>query len=135
MSKEVKQGQDICEIFCYDEEKVKRIATIVDAENLAPVASIFKALSDETRLKIAYSLLQEGELCVCDVANIIGATMATVSHHLRHLRNLGIAKSRKEGKLVFYSLDDDHVRMLVQTAVIHGKGGNDCDRRNENSRK
>ncbi|GAE36672.1 MULTISPECIES: ArsR/SmtB family transcription factor [Bacillaceae] len=121
MGQKVKQNQDTCEIFCYDEEKVKRISSIVEAENLAPVAGIFKALSDETRLKIAYSLLQEGELCVCDVANIIGATMATVSHHLRHLRNLGIAKSRKEGKLVFYSLDDEHVKLLVQTAVVHGK--------------
>lgn len=121
MSKKVKQNHDTCEIFCYDEEKVKRVTTVVEAENLAPVASIFKALSDETRLKIAYSLLQEGELCVCDVANIIGSTMATVSHHLRHLRNLGIAKSRKEGKLVFYSLDDEHVRMLVETAVVHGR--------------
>jgi ArsR family transcriptional regulator, lead/cadmium/zinc/bismuth-responsive transcriptional repressor len=121
MSQKGKQDQDTCEIFCYDEEKVKRISSIVEAENLAPVASIFKALSDETRLKIAYSLLQDGELCVCDVANIIGATMATVSHHLRLLKNLGIAKSRKEGKLVFYSLDDEHVRMLVETAVVHGK--------------
>lgn len=121
MSQKVNQDHDTCEIFCFDDEKVKRISSILEAENLAPVASIFKALSDETRLKIAYSLLQEGELCVCDVANIIGATMATVSHHLRHLRNLGIAKSRKEGKLVFYSLDDEHVRMLVQTAVVHGK--------------
>lgn len=121
MSQKIKQDHDACEIFCYDEEKVKRISSIVEEENLAPVASIFKALSDETRLKIAYSLLQEGELCVCDVANIIGATMATVSHHLRHLRNLGIAKRRKEGKLVFYSLDDEHVRMLVETAVVHSK--------------
>ncbi|WP_368505194.1 ArsR/SmtB family transcription factor [Alkalihalophilus sp. As8PL] len=121
MSQKGKQDHDTCEIFCYDEEKVKRVSSIVEAENLAPVASIFKALSDETRLKIAYSLLQDGELCVCDVANIIGATMATVSHHLRLLKNLGIAKSRKEGKLVFYSLDDEHVKMLVETAVVHGK--------------
>jgi DNA-binding transcriptional ArsR family regulator len=112
---------DTCEIFCYDEEKVSRVSSIVEQENLAPVANIFKALSDETRLKIAYALVQEDELCVCDVANIIDATMATVSHHLRHLRNLGIAKSRKEGKLVFYSLDDEHVKMLVTTAIVHGK--------------
>jgi DNA-binding transcriptional ArsR family regulator len=127
MRQNVKQDHDTCEIFCYDEEKVKRISAIVEEQNLAPVANIFKALSDETRLKIAYSLLQEGELCVCDVANIIGATMATVSHHLRHLRNLGIAKRRKEGKLVFYSLDDEHVKMLVQTAVLHGKEVKDRD--------
>ncbi|ARK29825.1 ArsR/SmtB family transcription factor [Halalkalibacter krulwichiae] len=121
MKNKVKQSPDTCEIFCYDEEKVNRVRTTVEEENLVPVANIFKALADETRLKIAYALVQEDELCVCDVANIIDATMATTSHHLRHLRNLGIAKSRKEGKLVFYSLDDDHVRMLVTTAVVHGK--------------
>lgn len=121
MSKKVKQSQDTCEIFCYDEEKVNHVSSLIEQENLAPVANIFKALSDETRLKIAYSLVQEEELCVCDVANIIDATMATTSHHLRHLRNLGIAKSRKEGKLVFYSLDDDHVKMLITTAIVHGK--------------
>ncbi|KMK76311.1 ArsR/SmtB family transcription factor [Alkalihalobacillus pseudalcaliphilus] len=121
MAQEVKQTHDTCEIFCYDEAKVSRVRSIMEQENFAPVANIFKALSDETRLKIAYALVQEDELCVCDVANIIDATMATVSHHLRHLRNLGIAKTRKEGKLVFYSLDDEHVKMLVTTAIVHGK--------------
>ncbi|MFA9559433.1 ArsR/SmtB family transcription factor [Evansella sp. AB-rgal1] len=121
MSENTKQTTDTCEVYCFDEEKVKRVTSIVEQENLAPVANVFKALADETRLKIAYALVQEEELCVCDVANIISATTATVSHHLRHLRKLGIAKSRKEGKLVFYSLDDDHVKMLVSTAVIHGK--------------
>ncbi|WP_059103587.1 ArsR/SmtB family transcription factor [Shouchella shacheensis] len=119
--KAVKENKDACEIFCYDEEKVNRISALVSEEHFVPVADLFKALSDETRLKIAYSLLQENELCVCDVANIIGSTTATASHHLRHLRNLGIAKSRKEGKLVFYSLDDDHVRQLVTTAVVHSR--------------
>ncbi|WP_078598712.1 ArsR/SmtB family transcription factor [Evansella clarkii] len=121
MSKSGKPLHDTCEIFCYDEDKVNRVSSILEQEALAPVANIFKALSDQTRLKIAYALVQEDELCVCDVANIINATMATTSHHLRHLRNLGIAKSRKDGKLVFYSLDDEHVKMLVTTAVIHGK--------------
>lgn len=125
--KPVKQNHNTCEIYCYDEEKVKRVSSVVEAENFTPVASIFKALSDETRLKIAYALLQEDELCVCDVANIIGATIATVSHHLRHLRHLGLAKSRKEGKLVFYSLDDDHVRLLMTTAIVHGKEVQDRD--------
>ncbi|GAA0356609.1 ArsR/SmtB family transcription factor [Bacillus horti] len=115
------ENQDTCDIFCYDQEKVERVSVLVQQEELAPAADLFKALSDQTRLKIAYALLQEEELCVCDVAHIIGATMATVSHHLRLLRSLGIAKSRKEGKLVFYSLDDEHVRLLVQTAIIHSK--------------
>ncbi|KMK76281.1 MULTISPECIES: ArsR/SmtB family transcription factor [Alkalihalobacillus] len=121
MSEKLKSQHDTCDIYCYDEEKVSRVSSILNKESFYPVASIFKALADETRLKIAFSLLQENELCVCDVANIINATTATTSHHLRLLRNLGIAKSRKEGKLVFYSLDDEHVKMLIKTAMIHGK--------------
>ncbi|MCM2677320.1 metalloregulator ArsR/SmtB family transcription factor [Shouchella plakortidis] len=117
----MKENQDTCEIFSYDEQKVKRVTELVQKVDFVPVADVFKALSDETRLKIAYALLQEGELCVCDVANIIGMTTASTSHHLRHLRNLRIAKSRKEGKLVFYSLDDEHVRQLVMMAVEHGQ--------------
>ena len=63
MAQKVKQTHDTCEIFCYDEEKVRRVSSIVEQENLAPVANIFKALSDETRLKIAYALVQEDDQC------------------------------------------------------------------------
>ncbi|NBJ67930.1 ArsR family transcriptional regulator [Roseburia sp. 1XD42-34] len=89
------------------------------------VEQIFKALADATRLKIAYALTLERELCVCDIANIIGATKATASHHLRLLRNMGLAKHRKEGKLVFYSLEDEHVHQLVTIATVHAKEGVD----------
>ena len=88
------------------------------------VELIFKALADATRLKIAYALTLAKELCVCDVAHIIGSSSATASHHLRLLRNMKLAKIRREGKLVFYSLDDDHVRQLVYIAMIHAKGRN-----------
>ncbi|GAF11667.1 cadmium efflux system accessory protein [Bacillus sp. JCM 19045] len=94
---------------------------MVEQQTFIEAADIFKALADETRLKIAFALTQENELCVCDVANIIGTSNATASHHLRHLRNLRIAKSRKEGKLVFYSLDDPHVITLVTMAMAHGQ--------------
>ncbi|WP_066258810.1 ArsR/SmtB family transcription factor [Neobacillus drentensis] len=112
---------DICEVTCVDEDKVKRVKDLVSAQNTMAVSQIFKVLSDDTRIKIAYSLSKEDELCVCDVANIVGCTTATASHHLRLLRNLGLAKYRKEGKLVFYSLDDDHVRQLIQIAFTHQK--------------
>src|SRR5699024_1992017 len=92
-------------------------------EDVAGVELIFKALSDATRLKIAYALTLAKELCVCDVANIIGSTTATASHHLRYLRNMKLAQYRKEGKLVFYSLEDDHVRQLVDIAMVHAKEG------------
>jgi ArsR family transcriptional regulator, lead/cadmium/zinc/bismuth-responsive transcriptional repressor len=108
-----------CEIFCYDEEKVNRVKDAVNKQDTQYVAKIFKALADDTRIKIAYALVQEGELCVCDIANIVGCTLATASHHVRLLRNLGLAKYRKEGKLVFYSLDDDDVKQLIQVAFAH----------------
>nr|WP_272495755.1 metalloregulator ArsR/SmtB family transcription factor [Bacillus pinisoli] len=93
----------------------------LNQQNTNGVAKIYKALADDTRIKVAYALCMEEELCVCDVANIIGSTTATASHHLRLLRNMGLAKYRKEGKLVFYSLDDDHVKQLVQIALAHSK--------------
>lgn len=114
-------SEERCEIYCYDEEKVKRVQTSLETVDPVDTAQLFKALADPTRLKIAYALVQEDELCVCDVANIIDSTLATASHHLRLLRNMGLAKYRKEGKLVFYSLDDDHVRQFVQLAFEHQK--------------
>ena len=112
---------DVCEVTCVDDVKVKRVKESVSKQNTLAVSQIFKALSDDTRIKIAYALSEEDELCVCDVANIVGSSTATASHHLRLLRNLGLAKYRKEGKLVFYSLDDDHVRQLIQIAFTHQK--------------
>lgn len=117
----MKKADDVCEIFCFDEGKVNYLKKEIVEQNTSGVAKIFKALSDDTRVKIAYALTIEEELCVCDVANIVGATTATASHHLRLLRNMGLAKYRKEGKLVFYSLDDDHVRQLIEIAFAHQK--------------
>src|SRR5690625_1140739 len=79
----------------------------------------FKELTDPTRLKIAYALTLTKELCVHDVASIINASTSTASHHLRLLRDMKLAKHRREGKMVFYSLDDDHVRQLVYIAIVH----------------
>jgi ArsR family transcriptional regulator, lead/cadmium/zinc/bismuth-responsive transcriptional repressor len=115
------KNNDVCEITCFDEPKVNRLKQEISQQNPAEVSKIFKALSDDTRVKIAFSLSLEEELCVCDVANIVGCTTATASHHLRLLRNMGLAKYRKEGKLVFYSLDDDHVKQLIHIAFAHQK--------------
>lgn len=115
--------KDICGVTCINEEKVTRAKNNLAEQNPIEVAKVFKALSDDTRVKIAYALSLEGELCVCDVANIVGSTTATASHHLRLLKNLGLAKYRKEGKLVYYSLDDDHVKQLLHIAFEHQKEG------------
>lgn len=109
--------------FCCDIDKVNQIKPLMD--DVKNVEQIFKALADATRLKIAYALTLTEELCVADVARIIDASSATASHHLRLLHNMKLAKSRKEGKVVFYSLDDDHIRQLVYIAMIHAKEGID----------
>lgn len=111
--------QGICEIYCHDEEKVSRVSEALNNVNTRDIARMFKALSDDTRMKIIYALCQEDELCVCDVAHVIGSTVATASHHLRLLKQMGLAKYRKEGKMVFYSIDDDHVRQLIDIAMVH----------------
>jgi ArsR family transcriptional regulator, lead/cadmium/zinc/bismuth-responsive transcriptional repressor len=115
----VMKEHDMCEVTCVDEEKVLSVRKQLQEHNPLEVANIFKALSDETRIKIAYSLSIQDELCVCDVANIVGSSTATASHHLRLLRTLGIAKFRKKGKLVFYSIEDEHIKQLIQLAFTH----------------
>lgn len=114
-------NKDTCEIYCYDEQKVNRLQGDLVRENMGNVAQLFKALADENRAKIAYCLCLDEELCVCDIANIIGSTVATASHHLRTLHKQGIVKYRKEGKLAFYSLDDDHIKQLMTIALAHKK--------------
>src|SRR5699024_10815486 len=108
--------------FYYDKEKVERIKPRID--DVSNVEEIFKAISDPTRLKIAYALTLTAELCVHDVAHIINATTATASHHLRLQNNMILARQRKDGKIVFYALDDDHVRQLVYIAMVLAKEEN-----------
>ena len=109
--------KDTCEIYCYDEEKVNRIQGNLQTVDISSVAQMLKAIADENRAKITYALCQEDELCVCDIANIIGVTVANASHHLRTLHKQGIVKFRKEGKLAFYSLDDEHIRQIMMIAL------------------
>jgi DNA-binding transcriptional ArsR family regulator len=116
-----KQIQETCDVAVFNEDKVYRVKEMVESENILAVSEMFKALCDETRLKIAYALTQEDKLCVCDVAHIIGASTATASHHLRHLKKLGLAKSYKEGKQVYYQLDDEHVKTLITIGLVHQK--------------
>ncbi|USG63808.1 metalloregulator ArsR/SmtB family transcription factor [Brevibacillus ruminantium] len=109
--------ESLSALHMVDETKVKRLKPRM--KETVGVAPIFKALADDTRAKIIYALALEEELCVCDVAHAIDSTMATTSHHLRLLRSMGLARHRKEGKLVYYSLDDDHIRHLILTGVEH----------------
>ncbi|WP_319202839.1 metalloregulator ArsR/SmtB family transcription factor [uncultured Ilyobacter sp.] len=99
-------------------EKVKK--NLKSDELIQNVADFFKAFSDSTRLKIVSMLLEE-EMCVCDIANVLNMTHSSVSHQLRVLRQLRVVKNRKEGKTVYYSLDDDHVRTILAQGISHLK--------------
>lgn len=111
--------KEICEVATVNEQAVAHVRT--QMPELSKVAKLLKALADETRLKITYALTIEECLCVCDIATIIGTSSATASHHLRYLKEHGLAKSTREGKLMYYSLADDHVYQIVKIAYEHSE--------------
>ena len=87
-------------------------------EILYDLAELFKIFGDSTRVKILYALL-EGELCVCDMAKLMEVTQSAVSHQLRVLKGSKLVKFRREGKTVYYSLADDHVRRILSQGMEH----------------
>lgn len=112
---------DACDIFCYDEEKVNRIQEDIETVDISGISQMLKSIADENRVKITYALCQDEELCVCDIANILGITVANASHHLRTLYKQGVVTFRKEGKLAFYSLENQHIRQIMMIALTHRK--------------
>ncbi len=109
----------VCSVEIIDREKVDRVnAALPKMKETSETANLFKALADPTRLRIVQALLLE-ELCVCDISAVVDVSVSAISHQLRLLRNMKIVKNRKEGKMVYYSLDDDHVRGIIETAQIH----------------
>ncbi len=106
----------VCQVNIVHDDVVSRLKPQVD--RVEGVATIFKALADDTRAKVIYALSQ-AELCVCDVAALIGGSKATASYHLRLLHHMGLAKYRKDGKLVYYRLADQHIGNLVQEVMKH----------------
>ena len=109
----------ICEVSVTSKEKLQEIKdSIYDDETVENLSQIFKAIGDPTRLKIIY-VLSKSPLCVCDIANLLDMSQSAISHHLRLLRNLRLVKYRKDGKLVIYSLDDDHVLELFKQGLEH----------------
>lgn len=89
-------------------------------ETMVRLADTFSALGDPARAKILYALAQE-ELCVCDLAEVVGVTESAASHQLRVLRALGLVKYRRDGRVVYYSLADDHVRSLLAQGLEHAE--------------
>jgi ArsR family transcriptional regulator len=110
---------DVCQSTIIHEKKVKKIKEQMLAENtIFNLSETFGALSEPTRVKILHAL-SKSELCVCDISAILKMSTSAVSHQLRLLRNMRLVKFRKDGKMVFYSLDDDHIGKLFKIALDH----------------
>ena len=110
---------DTCEIDFVDERKVKRVERVMKPrEAIIALAETFKLLGDPTRINIIFALSRE-ELCVCDLAHLVGASQSAVSHSLRALRQMKLVKFRREGKIAYYKLDDDHIAHLVDEGFAH----------------
>lgn len=117
--KDVQTVDDSCEIRFVDEKKVKRVRGVMkSAEAVTVLAETFKILGDPTRIRIAFALSLE-ELCVCDIANLLKVSQSAVSHSLRTLRQMKLVKFRKEGKTAYYSLDDAHIKSLLDIGFSH----------------
>jgi ArsR family transcriptional regulator, lead/cadmium/zinc/bismuth-responsive transcriptional repressor len=103
-----------------EKEKVKSVKNKMKTERFYHyLAETFKAMSDPTRTKIIYALCQENEICVHDIAAIIGTTNSAISHQLRTLRNMKLVKYNKIGRVAYYSLDDIHINNLFAEGLRH----------------
>lgn len=112
---------DICLTPCVDQPKVARVLQgLPEQELLRGAAEIFKMLADPNRLRLLYALSQE-ELCVCDLAALVEVSASAVSHQLRLLRRARLVKNRRQGKMVYYQLDDEHVERLLQEGLRHAE--------------
>lgn len=109
--------EDICNCLHEDVVKSKK-ENILNDEVITDMADFFKVFSDSTRLKIINALI-DTELCVCDIASIVESSPSAVSHQLRLLRQTKLIKFKKVGKVVYYSLDDDHIKEIFEKGHEH----------------
>ena len=112
-------AKDVCTTVCINRARVQRAKKRIYSEDkLNLLTEVFAAISDNTRVKILLALKEE-ELCVCDIAQVLGASISLVSHQLRILRGLRMVKYRNEGRMVYYSLFDEHIVELIEQGSRH----------------
>jgi len=110
---------DTCDVFHLDPAKVSALKTrLLSAGSVAGLAETFKVLGDVTRVRIL-DALSRSELCVCDIARLIGLSESAVSHQLRLLRGMRLVKPRRAGRMIFYALDDQHIVRLLEQGLEH----------------
>jgi DNA-binding transcriptional ArsR family regulator len=111
---------DQCAVRAVDPAKVQAAQKrLLDPNETARLTELFRMLGDQTRVRMLYALLEAGELCVCDIAAVVGAPETSVSHALRLLRTAGIVRNRRDGRMIYYSLEDAHVRLLLDLSREH----------------
>jgi ArsR family transcriptional regulator len=109
----------VCEVTMIHEDVVREVRTKMPGEEaLMDLADLFKVFGDSTRVRIISALLH-AEMCVCDIAALLGMSKSAISHQLRTLRQTKLVKYRREGKVVFYSLDDEHVGNIFSQGLTH----------------
>jgi DNA-binding transcriptional ArsR family regulator len=109
---------DLCNVPCFKEALVTQLkAGLPSDESLEEARVLFATLADRTRLRILHALMHAEELCVCDVAHVLGMSVAATSHHLRKMRELKILKHRNDGKMAYYSLRDRFAAELAAHAM------------------
>lgn len=116
-----KQKEDIeqCEYMHVHEGIVEKVnEQMPDEEKLYDLADFFKVFADSTRIKILYVLMCS-EMCVCDLAQILGMNQSAISHQLRTLKQMDLVRNRREGKTVFYSLSDGHIKAILSQGLDH----------------
>ena len=126
-----KDGQDgdldHCDVFVVDAERVRAVRQrLVSPSEVERMAELFKILADPGRCRLMSAILEAGELCVCDLATTVEMSESNVSHHLRVLRAGGLVRARRAGRMVFYSPDDAHIRVLLDITrehVLHREAG------------
>lgn len=115
--------EDLCEIPCVHSDAVKNTTDrMPDLNTLFSLAELFKMFGDTTRIRIMCALFEQ-ELCVCDIAEILGMGQSAISHQLRLLRTASLVRVRREGKSSYYSLDDEHVRLIFEMGLNHIQEG------------
>jgi DNA-binding transcriptional ArsR family regulator len=117
--REIITDQDACEVRQVNPDRVSQGRALLLGDDVyADTAELFRALGDTSRAKIVFSLLQQ-ELCVCDLAAVCDLSESATSQHLRVLRGLRIVRLRRDGRMSYYSIDDDHVRVLLGVCLNH----------------
>lgn len=110
---------ECCEFMHAHDEIVERVRKEMPGEDtLYDLTELFRIFGDSTRIRILYVLF-EAEMCVCDIAALLGMTQSAISHQLRALKNARLVTSRRDGKTVFYSLADDHVKTIINQGLEH----------------